>query len=142
MLGAGVAFSTVLTAYRFTNGLRGVGDIRDQVDDDGEVERREELKKVRRRPLSETLQQLGEGRGMSRYHSCVQTQANNLGRYLRTWIRGEEAATTDGQVRHRRKGSPGVRLDTRYFPWEFTTSNTWSQRSGLSPARVYTTANN
>ena len=71
MLGAGVAFSTVLTAYRFTNGLRGVGDIRDQVDDDGEVERREELKKVRRRPLSETLLQLGEGRGMAHYHSCV-----------------------------------------------------------------------
>jgi hypothetical protein len=44
--------------------MRGVGDIRDQVDDDGEVERREELKKVRRRPLSETLQQLGEGRGI------------------------------------------------------------------------------
>jgi hypothetical protein len=69
MLGAGAAFSTVLTAYRYTNGLRGIGDIRDMVDDDGEVERREELKKVRRRPLSETLQQLGEGRGMSRCHS-------------------------------------------------------------------------
>ncbi|RAR01662.1 tubulin folding cofactor c [Stemphylium lycopersici] len=62
MLGAGAAFSTVLTAYRYTNGLRGVGDITEQIDDDGEVERREELKKMRRRPLSETLQQLGEGR--------------------------------------------------------------------------------
>lgn len=61
MLGAGVCFSTVLTAYRYTNGLRGVGDIR--VDEDNEVERREELKKVRRRPLSETIEQLGEGRG-------------------------------------------------------------------------------
>ncbi|KAI4691774.1 hypothetical protein J4E81_007301 [Alternaria sp. BMP 2799] len=64
MLGAGVCFSTVLTAYRYTAGMRGIGDIRDQVDDDGEVERREELKKVRRRPMSETLQQLGEGRGI------------------------------------------------------------------------------
>lgn len=64
MLGAGALFSTVLTAYRYTSGLRGVGDIRDQIDDDGEVERREELKKLRRRPLSETLQQLGEGRGI------------------------------------------------------------------------------
>jgi hypothetical protein len=71
MLGAGAAFSTVLTAYRYTNGLRGIGDIRDMVDDDGEVERREELKKVRRRPLSETLQQLGEGRGMSHCHICM-----------------------------------------------------------------------
>ncbi|CAO2656163.1 Nn.00g049660.m01.CDS01 [Neocucurbitaria sp. VM-36] len=62
MLGAGAAFSTVLTAYRYTNGLRGVGDIRS--DDDNEVERREELKKLRRRPLSETIEQLGEGRGI------------------------------------------------------------------------------
>lgn len=64
MLGAGAVTSTALTAFRYTNGLRGVGDIREQVDDDGEVERREELKKLRRRPLSETLEQLGEGRGM------------------------------------------------------------------------------
>ncbi|KAI8939719.1 hypothetical protein NX059_003469 [Plenodomus lindquistii] len=64
MLGAGAAVSTVMTTYRYTNGLRGVGDIRDQVDDDGEVERREELKKIRRRPLSETIEQLGEGRGI------------------------------------------------------------------------------
>ncbi|KAH9880122.1 hypothetical protein J1614_002148, partial [Plenodomus biglobosus] len=64
MLGAGAATSVVMTAFRYTNGLRGVGDIRDQVDDDGEVERREELKKIRRRPLSETIEQLGEGRGI------------------------------------------------------------------------------
>ncbi|KAF2849314.1 hypothetical protein T440DRAFT_426957 [Plenodomus tracheiphilus IPT5] len=64
MLGAGVALSTVMTAFRYTSGLRGSGSIRDQVDDDGEVERREELKKIRRRPLSETIEQLGEGRGI------------------------------------------------------------------------------
>ncbi|KAF1946447.1 NADH-ubiquinone oxidoreductase 213 kDa subunit [Clathrospora elynae] len=64
MLGAGAAFSTVMTAYRYTNGLRGIGDIRTVTDDDGEVERREELKKMRRRPLSETIQELGEGRGI------------------------------------------------------------------------------
>ncbi|KAF1839590.1 NADH-ubiquinone oxidoreductase 213 kDa subunit [Decorospora gaudefroyi] len=64
MLGAGACFSTVLTAYRYTGGIWGIGDIRIQVDDDGEVERREELKKLRRRPLSETIEQLGEGRGI------------------------------------------------------------------------------
>lgn len=63
MLGAGAAFSTVMTAYRYTSGIWGTGDIRVTPDDDGEVERREELKKVRRRPLSETIEQLGEGRG-------------------------------------------------------------------------------
>ena len=35
MLGAGVCFSTALSAYRYANGMRGVGDIRDQVDDGG-----------------------------------------------------------------------------------------------------------
>jgi len=68
MLGSAAAFSTIMAAYRYTNGLRGVGDIR-ETDDDGEVERREELKKVRRRPLSETIQQLGEGRGESMFQS-------------------------------------------------------------------------
>lgn len=60
MLGAGAAFSTVLSAYRYSNGMRGHGS--DNENDD-EVERREALKKIRRRPLSETLEQLGEGRG-------------------------------------------------------------------------------
>ncbi|KAL6705298.1 hypothetical protein ACN47E_007108 [Coniothyrium glycines] len=64
MLGAGTAFAVTMSAYRYTNGLRGYGHIRLQADDDGEVERREEAKKLRRRPLSETLQQLGEGRGI------------------------------------------------------------------------------
>ena len=59
MLGAGALFATAMATFKYVGGLRGVGDIRDQVDDDGEVERREELKKVRRRPLSETLEQLG-----------------------------------------------------------------------------------
>jgi hypothetical protein len=135
MLGAGAAFSTVLTAYRYTNGLRGIGDIRDMVDDDGEVERREELKKVRRRPLSETLQQLGEGRGMSRCHTCMRIGTNH-DRYLRTWLRGEEAATADGQVRRRREGSSGVNLDATHFLW--SSPHQISGRKGLGcPRLVY-----
>lgn len=61
MIGAGVCFSTAMTAFRYTAGLRGPanGEL-----DDEEVERREAHKKLRRRPLSETLEQLGEGRGM------------------------------------------------------------------------------
>ena len=82
MLGAGALFSTALTAFRYTSGLRGVGDIRDQVNDDGEVERREELKKLRRRPMSETLQQLGEGRGMiHKYPDTPLTRLTLLGIY-------------------------------------------------------------
>jgi hypothetical protein len=63
MLGAGVAFSTVLTAYRFTSGMRGTTSAET---DEEEVERRENARKMRRRPLSETIEQLGEGRGKNR----------------------------------------------------------------------------
>lgn len=59
MLGAGAAVSTVMTAYRYTSGFRGDSGATDEE----EVERRENLKKMRRRPLSETIEQLGEGRG-------------------------------------------------------------------------------
>ncbi|KAF2130142.1 hypothetical protein P153DRAFT_366609 [Dothidotthia symphoricarpi CBS 119687] len=61
MLGAGVAFSTVMSAYRYTNGFRGPGSL--ETDED-EVARKEALRKVYRRPLSETIEQLGEGRGI------------------------------------------------------------------------------
>ncbi|KAF2033265.1 hypothetical protein EK21DRAFT_98282 [Setomelanomma holmii] len=61
MLGAGVGTSVVLTAWRYTNGIRGTSTI--ELDEE-EVERREALKKLRRRPLSETIEQLGEGRGI------------------------------------------------------------------------------
>ena len=137
MLGAGVCFSTALSAYRYANGMRGVGDIRDQVDDDGEVERREELKKVRRRPLSETLQQLGEGRGMLKggQHTLAETDSP---RNLWPRLRGEEAATTVGEVRHRRQGRAIVGLKATNHFLEFTTTNTSSQTPGLHLARVYT----
>jgi hypothetical protein len=62
MIGAGAACSTVLTAFRYTNGIWG-GNKGEMDLDEEEVERREALKKMRRRPLSETIEQLGEGRG-------------------------------------------------------------------------------
>ncbi|KAF2685801.1 hypothetical protein K458DRAFT_300369 [Lentithecium fluviatile CBS 122367] len=61
MVGAGVAFGTAMAAYRYTNGLAGY---RYSDNDEDDVERKEEQRKVRRRPLSETIQQLGEGRGI------------------------------------------------------------------------------
>jgi len=60
MLGAGAAFSVVMTAFRYTNGLRGTASAET---DEEEVERRERMKKLRREPLSQTLAELGEGRG-------------------------------------------------------------------------------
>jgi len=60
MLGAGVAFGTVMSAFRYTNGLTGY---RISDNDDDDVERKEAIRKMRRRPLLETVEQLGEGRG-------------------------------------------------------------------------------
>jgi len=134
MLGAGVCFSTVLTAYRYTAGMRGIGDIRDQVDDDGEVERREELKKVRRRPMSETLQQLGEGRGMSNKGQHALAEAD-FTRNLRTRIRREEAATTVGEVRRRRQGSARSRLEALHISLE--SQQQTPRKPGPPLARVY-----
>jgi hypothetical protein len=71
MIGAGAAFSTALTAYRYTSGLRGTMAVEE---DQEEVERRENIKKARRRPLSETIEQLGEGRGK---HSMLCREACN-----------------------------------------------------------------
>lgn len=100
MLGAGVCFSAAMTAFRYTSGLRGSGNMHSEVDGDEEVERREELKKLRRRPLSETLEQLGEGRGA--FMALLLTaQFTDSYRHLRSWIRGEEKTATAGEVWHR-----------------------------------------
>jgi hypothetical protein len=105
MLGAGAAFSVALTAFRFTSGFNGgaTGEL-----DEEEVERREALKKMRRRPLSETIEQLGEGRGRH-ILDVVVACADNY-RYLRSGLRGEEATALDGQVRDRCQGCAGGEL--------------------------------
>ncbi|CAI6338813.1 unnamed protein product [Periconia digitata] len=61
MLGAGACFSTAMAANRYTNGLTGYAV---EEDDEDEVARKENMRKQRRRPLHETLEQLGEGRGV------------------------------------------------------------------------------
>lgn len=60
VLGAGAVYSVALSAYRYSSGLTGKDGNETEED---EVERKERMKKQRRRPLSETLEQLGEGRG-------------------------------------------------------------------------------
>lgn len=60
LLGYGAAFSVVMSAYGFTGGsLAGRGD---SGEEDGYA-RKEALRKNRRRPITETLEELGEGRG-------------------------------------------------------------------------------
>ena len=59
-LGAGAGFGVAVAAFRYTKGLKGY-NIKEDSDD--EIARKEEMRKMRRRPLQETLEQLGEGRG-------------------------------------------------------------------------------
>ncbi|KAL5114378.1 hypothetical protein ACEQ8H_007727 [Pleosporales sp. CAS-2024a] len=63
MLGAGAATSVTMTAFRYSLGFRGNSTVHDD-DGEDEVDRRERMKKFRRQPLSETIEQLGEGRGI------------------------------------------------------------------------------
>lgn len=93
-----------MAAFRYTAGLRGTtsGEV-----DEEEIERREAMKKLRRRPLSETLEQLGEGRGKCGRLAHSGPIVDEL-RYLRPRVRGEKATEDPGEVRHRCKGSAGL----------------------------------
>jgi hypothetical protein len=101
-----------MTAFRYTNGWRGAT----AETDEEEVERREAAKKLRRRPLSETIQQLGEGRGK---HTDIVSDRHttDMCRNICAWPRREEATAVDGQVRHRCQGRAGDKLDApiRHF---------------------------
>ena len=59
MLGGGASFATVMAAFAYTSGLTGYKS--ESAED--EVERKEAYKKTYRRPLQETIDELGEGRG-------------------------------------------------------------------------------
>lgn len=61
ILGFGAIFSVVLTTFEYTGGsLRGAESRASYPD---EYERKEFLRLNRRRPIEETIAQLGEGRG-------------------------------------------------------------------------------
>lgn len=100
VLGAGAGFGVAMAAFRFTEGLRGYNQ---KEDDEDEVARKEEMRKMRRRPIQETLEQLGEGRGT---FFCIQhiMLAADIDRHLRARLRRAEARAVTGQVRHRREG--------------------------------------
>ncbi|KAJ8121749.1 hypothetical protein ONZ43_g1876 [Nemania bipapillata] len=63
ILGIGAAFAVVMTAFDFTgNSLRGT---RTEMPGMDEYERKEYLRKNRRRPIDETIEHIGEGRGIN-----------------------------------------------------------------------------
>ncbi|KAK9412880.1 hypothetical protein SUNI508_12293 [Seiridium unicorne] len=61
ILGQGALLSVVLSAFDFCGGLAGKQTDSEFAD---EFERKEHLRKNRRRPLTETITELGEGRGI------------------------------------------------------------------------------
>lgn len=61
VVGCAIALSVGMGAFNFTGGLIQGYKSRSEVD---EYERREQLKKRQRRPIQETINEIGEGRGM------------------------------------------------------------------------------
>ncbi|OTA55141.1 hypothetical protein K449DRAFT_337940 [Hypoxylon sp. EC38] len=63
ILGFGAAFSVIMSAFEYTGGsLRGAP--RNDMPEVDEYARKEYLRKNRRRPIEETISELGEGRGI------------------------------------------------------------------------------
>ncbi|XXH01405.1 p48 polypeptide of DNA primase [Hypoxylon texense] len=63
ILGIGAAFSVIMSAFEFTGGtLR--GGPRTEAPEMDEYARKEYLRKNRRRPIAETISEIGEGRGI------------------------------------------------------------------------------
>ncbi|KAF3067373.1 NADH-ubiquinone oxidoreductase 21.3 kDa subunit [Daldinia childiae] len=64
ILGFGAAFSIIMSAFEYTGGsLR--GGSRAEVSSMDEYDRKEYLRKNRRRPIEETISEIGEGRGIN-----------------------------------------------------------------------------
>lgn len=59
-----------------------------------EYERKEQLRRNKRRPIEETLKELGEGRGRSFYTGAIEALPAKQHRYLWPWLRG----TSDREV--------------------------------------------
>lgn len=60
IVGYGTFTAIAMTAWEYTGGLRGK---RPEIEGMDEFDRRENLRKNRRRPIEETLANVGEGRG-------------------------------------------------------------------------------
>ncbi|ORY12021.1 hypothetical protein BCR34DRAFT_311068 [Clohesyomyces aquaticus] len=62
VFGAGASMSVVMAAFAYTKGFKGYK--KGVATEEDEVERKERLKRQRRRPIQEIIDELGEGRGV------------------------------------------------------------------------------
>lgn len=99
ILGLGAGLAVVEAAFDYTGGSLWGWKQNSERD---EYEHKEMLRTTRRRPLQETLEQLGEGRGMSGRILFRHSDAYWSCRYLRSWLRREKGATNKGESRNRR----------------------------------------
>lgn len=66
-----------------------------------EFERKMALRKNRRRPVEQTIAEIGEGRGKHIVRTTLLTDRLTVYRCLWRWLRGEESGEIEGEIRHR-----------------------------------------
>lgn len=112
MLGFGAGLSVLLSVFSYTGGRFMGTRLDDGVD---EVSRKEYLRKNRRRPIEEIVNELGEGRGVYRkkqkmvllrfqLRKCAIRRiriALTRYRYLRPRLRATKSGAHQGEIRHR-----------------------------------------
>lgn len=82
VLGLGAGLAVLQGAYDYTGGKLSGYEKDPSID---EYERKEQLRKDRRRPIQETLEQLGEGRGMMSSRMMLELLTNAF-RYIRSGL--------------------------------------------------------
>lgn len=123
MLGFGTGLAVLMSAYKYTGGrLSGY-----QADPDvDEVSRKEYMRKNRRRPIEQTVNELGEGRGAYTWQISIferETRAASrllrrgtkltLHRCIRSGIRAAKSRAHQGAIRHRRSSPVRNFIDER-----------------------------
>lgn len=123
MLGFGTGLAILMSAYKYTGG-RLSGYIADP--DVDEVSRKEAMRKNRRRPIEQTVNELGEGRGAYTWqilNSAKEDPATKrrlrksakliLRRCIRSRIRAAESGAHQGAIRHRRPSPVRYLIDEK-----------------------------
>ena len=101
VLGFGAGLAVVQGVFDYTGGKFTGFDKDPQIDD---YARKEQLRNDKRRPIQETLDQLGEGRGTRQIHTIAAylERLTGASRHLRTWLQRATSSEDKGGLRNRR----------------------------------------
>jgi hypothetical protein len=97
-LGYGALLSVLMGVFDYTGGKL-TGYEKDPTVD--EVDRKEFLRKNRRRPIWETIMELGEGRGLYPTIGFKKNSWTDIGRYIWPWLSREAAGADQAELRNR-----------------------------------------